>query len=292
MEPRRAYAFLGLVLLFWAGNFPLGKIALAHLGPLTLTGGRALLAAPLLLMVARLTAPVGRPLGRADYQAFLVLGFTGLVTNTTIWYLGLKHTTALNAGIVGAASPIFTALGAALFLGDRLSPRNWAGIALSVLAVLVTVAKGSPSVLLAFAVNRGDLLILASQIAWVTYSLYSRAAASTLPPIWIMAGAHVVGATVLVPLALAVERPWEDWREWSGWLVVLYGALPITLGHVWFYQVIRALGAARTVAFLNLMPFVVLALSWALLGETLHAYHVVGAALVAAGVYLATRPAP
>jgi drug/metabolite transporter (DMT)-like permease len=102
----------------------------------------------------------------------------------------------------------------------------------------------------------------------------------------------VVGGLVLVPLALAVEHPWEDWRAWKSWLVVLYGALPITLGHVWFYRVIRTLGAGRTVAFLNLMPFVVLALSWALLGETLHAYHVVGAALVAAGVYLATRPAP
>jgi len=66
MEPRRAYALLGLVLLFWAGNFPLGKLALEHLGPLTLTGGRALLAAPLLLLVARLTAPLTRPLGRAD----------------------------------------------------------------------------------------------------------------------------------------------------------------------------------------------------------------------------------
>ena len=291
MEPRRAYALLAVVLLVWAGNYPLGKVALAHLGPLTLTGGRALLAAPLLLLAARLTAPLSRPLGRADYAAFLVLGFTGLVSNTTVWYLGLKHTTALNAGIVGAASPIVTALGAALLLGDRLSRRNWAGIGLSVLAVVVTVAKGSPAVLLTFSVNRGDLYILASQVAWVAYSLYSRAAASTLPPIWIMAGAHVVGAVVLVPLALAVERPWEDWRAWSAWLVVLYGALPITLGHVWFYQAIRVLGAGRTVAFLNLMPFVVLALSCTLLGETLHAYHVVGAALVAAGVYLATRPA-
>lgn len=291
MEPRRAYALLGLVLVFWAGNFPLGKLALADLGPLTLTGARALLAAPLLLLVARLTAPLRRPLGRHDYVAFLVLGGTGLVTNTTVWYLGLKHTTALNAGIVGAAAPMFTAVAAALVLGDRLATRNWIGIGLSVLAVLVTVAKGSPAVLLSFTVNRGDLLILLSQVAWVTYSLYSRAAASTLPPIWVMAGAHVVGAVVLVPLALAIEHPWRAWRAWSAWLVVLYGALPITLGHVWFYRIIRVLGAGRTVAFLNLMPFVVLALSWAMLGEALHAYHVVGAVLVAAGVYLATRPA-
>jgi drug/metabolite transporter (DMT)-like permease len=291
VEPRRAYTLLGLVLVFWAGNFPLGKLALQELGPLTLTSARAALAAPLLLLVARLTAPLRRPLGRQDYVAFLVLGGTGLVTNTTVWYLGLKHTTALNAGIVGAAAPMFTAVAAALVLGDRLATRNWVGIGLSVLAVLVTVAKGSPAVLLSFTVNRGDLLILLSQVAWVTYSLYSRAAASTLPPIWIMAGAHVVGAVVLVPLALAIEHPWRAWRAWSAWLVVLYGALPITLGHVWFYRIIRVLGAGPTVAFLNLMPFVVLALSWAVLGEALHAYHVVGAVLVAAGVYLATRPA-
>ena len=42
---------------------------------------------------------------------------------------------------------------------------------------------------LAFDVNRGDLIILASQAAWITYSLYSRAAASTLPAVWVMAGA-------------------------------------------------------------------------------------------------------
>jgi drug/metabolite transporter (DMT)-like permease len=291
MSHQRAYALLVLVIVFWAGNYPLGKLALADLGPLTLTGFRTLLAAPLLLVVARLTAPLSRPLGRPDYVAFLVLGLSGLVANTTVWYLGLKHTTALNAGIVGASSPIFIAVTAALVLGDRLSRRNWAGIGLSVLAVLVTVAKGSLAVLLEFTVNRGDLLILLSQTAWVVYSLYSRAAASTLPPVWVMAGANVVAGIVLVPLALAIERPWEDWQAWRAWLVVVYAAGPITLGHLWFYQVIRVLGAGPTVTFLNLMPFAVLVLSWALVGETIHAYHVAGAALVAAGVYLATRPA-
>jgi drug/metabolite transporter (DMT)-like permease len=291
MNHRRAYALLVLVIVFWAGNYPLGKLALADLGPVTLTGFRTLLAAPLLLVVARLTAPLSRPLGRTDYVAFLVLGLSGLVANTTVWYLGLKHTTAVNAGIVGASSPIFIAVTAALVLGDRLTARNWAGIGLSVLAVLLTVAKGSVAVLLEFTVNRGDLLILLSQSAWVVYSLYSRAAASTLPPVWIMAGANVVGGLVLIPLALLIERPWEDWQAWRAWLVVIYGAVPITLGHLWFYQVIRVLGAGPTVTFLNLMPFAVLALSWALVGETIHAYHVAGAALVAAGVYLATRPA-
>jgi drug/metabolite transporter (DMT)-like permease len=290
MTERRAYLLLLLVILFWAGNFPLGKLALHELGPLTLTGARALVAAPLLLATARLTAPLRRPLVRRDRIAFVVLGMTGLVANTTIWYWGLSHTTALNAGILGAASPIFVAVGAALLLGDPLGPRNWVGIGLSVLAVLVTVSKGSVEVLTSFAYNRGDLLILLSQTAWVTYSLYSRATASTLPPVWIMAGAHTVAAVVLIPLAAAVEHPWRQWAAAPvGWAVVLYGAIPVTLGHIWFFAVIRRIGPGRAAIFLNLMPFVVIALSWLIVGEPVYAYHLVGAALVMAGVYLATR---
>ena len=73
-----------------------------------------------MLAVARLTAPLSRPLARADYVAFAILGGTGLVTNTTLWYWGLQYTTALNAGILGAAAPIFVSVASALLFGDRL----------------------------------------------------------------------------------------------------------------------------------------------------------------------------
>ena len=71
--------------------------------------------------LARLTAPLTRPLARADYVAFAILGGTGLVTNTTLWYWGLQYTTALNAGILGAAAPIFVSVASALLFGDRLA---------------------------------------------------------------------------------------------------------------------------------------------------------------------------
>jgi drug/metabolite transporter (DMT)-like permease len=83
------------------------------------------------------------------------------------------------------------------------------------------------------------------------------------------------------------------WRMWAtapiGWAVVLYGAIPVTLGHLWFYAIVRRIGAGRTVTFMNLMPFVVIALTWALVGEAVHTYHLVGATLAIAGVYLTTR---
>ena len=70
-----------------------------------------------------------------------------------------------------------------------------------------------------------------------------------------MAGANVVGGFVLVPLSLLVTRPWEHRQTWIGWPLALYGAVPITLRHLWLYQVVRTPGANRTVTFLNLMPF-------------------------------------
>ena len=290
VSDRRSYLLLVAVLLVWAGNFPLGKLALTEVQPLFLVGGRTLVAAPFLYFAARAYAPLDRPLVRRDYAAFGVLGVTGLVLNTTTWYWGLKWTTALNAGILGAASPIFVALGSAMFLGERLRKRTWAGIVLTVAAVLLTVAKGSLATLLDFSVNRGDLIILLSQTAWVAYSLYSRATASTLPPVWVMAGANVVGAVALVPLSWLVDGPWPSPAQAPvGWGVMLYGALPITIAHLWYYQVIRRLGPGRTAAFMNLMPFVVIAMSWALVGEAVHAYHLVGAVLVIAGVVLTSR---
>ena len=150
------YAKLLLVILFWAGNYPLGKLGLAELSPLVLTAGRAVLAAPLLFVLARVSAPLAAPLRRRDYYAFAVLGLTGLVANTTVWYWGLRHTTALNAGIISTSSPIFVALAASVLLGDRLGTRAWVGIALSVAAVLLTVAKGSLATLLSLSTMRQD----------------------------------------------------------------------------------------------------------------------------------------
>jgi len=100
----------------------------------------------------------------------------------------------------------------------------------------------------------------------------------------------VVSAALLLPLALAVEG-WTPLARagWPGWGVVLYGAFPVTLGHLWFYQGIRTVGAGRAAVFTNLIPFLVIGLSWGILGELIRWYHAVGATVVIAGVVLTTR---
>jgi drug/metabolite transporter (DMT)-like permease len=293
MTHARAYGLLLAVSIIWAGNYPLGKMGLAEVGPITLTAARALIATPLLILAARhAQGPVPR-LGRRDYRTFAVISLTGLVGNTTIWYWGLKHTSPVAAGILGASAPVIIALVGAAWLGDRLSRGNMIGIALTLVAVLLTISRGSLDALRALAFNKGDLIIISSQSAWVAYTLYSRANTSRLGPATIQAGAYALSVAVLIPLAL-FERPWESLTRasWIGWGVIAYSAGPITLGHLWYYQAVRAVGAGRAAVFMNLMPFLVIMLSWALLGESIRWYHAVGACVVIAGVVLATRRLP
>jgi drug/metabolite transporter (DMT)-like permease len=286
---KNAYLLLLLVVIAWAGNFPLGKLAVREVSPLMLTAGRALFGAGLLLLLARLTAPQRRAFRAADYRAFVILGCSGLVVNTTLWFWGLSYTTAVNAGILSAASPVFVAVASGPITGDRLTPVNWGGIALSVAAVVLVVSRGSWEVLSDLSFERGDIILLSAQAAWVVYQLYSRMATSTLPPIWIMAGAHVASACVLVPLA-TITGAWRSIPAAPiGWTSVAYGATIITLSHLWFYAAIRTIGAGRAATFANLTPFVVLLFAWLIAGEAIYPYHVVAALVVIAGVYLTTR---
>ncbi len=240
--------------------------------------------------MTRLTEENPLPLRRRDYRAFAVISLTGLVGNTTIWYWGLKYTSPVAAGILGASAPVVISLAGAALIGDRLSRANMVGIVLTIFAVLLTITRGSLEALRTLSLNKGDLILLSSQIAWVAYTLYSRANTSRLGPAAIQAGAHVVSLAVLAPLCL-LERPWESFARasWPGWVVIAYSAGPITLGHLWYYQAVRVVGAGKAAVYMNVMPFLVIGLSWALLGEVVRWYQAVGACVVIAGVILATR---
>ncbi len=289
MTNAQAYALLALVTVIWAGNFPLAKAGLAELGPLTLTATRALVTAPALLAVVRVAygpLPVFR---RRDHVTFVTLALAGLVGNTTAWYWGMRYTSPVNAGILGAAAPVIVVLASAVWLHDPLSRRNIVGVGLTAAAVLLTVTHGSLEVLRTLSVNRGDVIILGSQLLWASYTLYTRANTSSLPSATVQAGVYVVSATLLTPLAL-LERPWATLPRagWAGWGAVLYAAAFGTVSHIWYYRCVRMVGAGRAAVFTNLTPFVVIALSALTLGEPIRWYHLVGATVVLVGVVLAT----
>ena len=191
---------------------------------------------------------------------------------------------------MGAAAPVVVALVASGWLRERLSPINLAGITLTTAAVVLAIARGSLEILLTLSVNRGDLIILASQMLWVDYTLFSRANRSTLSPLQMLASAHAVAAAVLLPTAM-LERPWRALAgaSWVAFTAIFYSALLGTPAHIAFYRAVRTVGPGRAAVFMNLIPFLVYGLSGLMLGEPIRWYHLVAACGVIAGVALTTR---
>jgi drug/metabolite transporter (DMT)-like permease len=290
LQEREAYGLLFLISLIWAGNFIAGKVALEVVGPITLTALRAVLATGVLLWYVRFTHQTWPSVSGADFRIFLTLALTGLVTNTTLWYYGLRHTLAINAAILGAMGPVFVALLSASWLRERLTPLNLAGMLVSSAGVVLTVTRGSLQVLLDLDLHRGDFVILGSQILWAVYSVYARQVSRQFSPTVITAGTYIVSAAFLVPLSL-VERPWAALPHvtFGTVLAILYAAILVTISHIWFYWGIRVVPAPVAALTVNLIPFQVLAISWVLLGEAVTWAHVLGALIVIAGVALATR---
>ena len=293
-KEKRAFAIMSCVTLVWAGLFPTGKIALQSIPPFTFSATRLVIGSLLLYGYMRRkhsSATTHIPWTPQLIGSFLILGFCGYLISVSGSYLGLRLTTATNAALLNAASPVIIAILAALFLKERLSRRTILGIGLSVIGVGVIVARGSWQVILHSQYNTGDLLILGSLCGWGTYTTYGRHIMHTISPLVATTYAYIAGAFFVVLVSLSTE--WGLWQPTDtplpAWLALAYQSTLGTLAHFWFYDAVAVLGSSRAGIFINLVPVMAIGIASVLLNEVLTIAHLVGGAIVMGGVAIATR---
>src|SRR6266566_10075350 len=210
-----------------------------------------------------------RPPAPETVRAFMVLGVAGVVLSMHIAYWGIYTTTAANAAILQAASPIMIALGARLYLGERLRRIQQAGVALSMLGVLIVVTEGNLAELAPSEWRLGDFLTLLGLTAWTVYTVYGKRLVATVPPSLATTGAYVCGTLVLVPLAIVTLpfMPRPRLASPVAWVVLVYHAILGAIAHLWWYAAVERVGPSRAAIFLNVTPLVGMALAAVLLSE-------------------------
>ena len=292
LSQTRAYVALLLIAALW-GTFPAtSKLVLGALPPTLLTALRAILASSFLVaLVLRSSSDAMRPPMPETVRAFFVLGITGVVLSMHIAYWGIYTTTAANAAILQAASPIMITLGARIYLGERLRRTQQAGVALSMLGVLIVVTEGNLAELAPSEWRLGDFLTLFGLTAWTVYTVYGKRLIATVPPAVATTGGYVCGTLVIVPLAIVTMplMPRPRLGAPLAWLVLVYHALLGAVAHLWWYAAVERVGPSRAAIFMNVTPLVGMALAAALLGEPIGPWQLAGVLLVLAGVALTTR---
>jgi drug/metabolite transporter (DMT)-like permease len=137
------------------------------------------------------------------------------------------------------------------------------------------------------------LLIFGCVLSWVSYSLIGKIVMRDVLPVSAVTWACLIGAAVLLPTAL-FEGMAANLADYSmpAWISILYlGFFGTCLGFIWYYEGIREIGPSKAGVFINFVPISAVLMSFFLLGETIDASLLIGAALVLTGIYLANRPA-
>ena len=291
---RRALWLLWITPALWSVNYIVARTAPGVIEPHMLALGRWALAGLILSVIARSELWRERhSTWRAAWQ-YLALGALGMLVCGAWVYKGAQTTTAMNISLIYAASPVLIALGAVIWLGERFSWRQGLGVVVALSGVFHVVVKGQWGALAQVQWVAGDGWIVLAIVAWAGFALLQKKWHAPLGATARLAAICMGGVLVLLPFAL-----WEwqqattpPWSAQATWLVVLAGLVP-GIGAYWAYGFCqKVLGASRVAASLYLGPLYGGLAAWAVLGESLGWHHVMGAALILPGIYLASRKAP
>lgn len=285
----RPTPLLVAAVLFWAGNFILGRAVRGAVPPVALAFWRWTLAGLIVL-------PLGLPplrrqwrLVRSHLPVLLLLSFLGIATFNTLIYLGLHTTTALNAFLMQALMPVLIVAFSFVAFRDRVTPLQGLGIGLSLLGAVTVVVHGQPAQLWHLQLAPGDALVLLAVVCYAAYSAFLRARPALHPMAFLLV-TFAMGAAMLLPFylweSLAGHPVRLSWAAVGSFAYV--GIFPSILSYLFFNRGVELIGANRAGLFLHLMLLFGSVLSVVVLGESLRPYHLVGAAFILSGITLAT----
>lgn len=288
------YVKLFLTAVFWGGTFIAGRILAQEVEPYSGSFLRFLVASVCMIPLVRHFEGRLQPLGRKQALVVFLSGMTGVFLYNVFFLTGMQTVQAGRASVIVASNPVLISLFAALlFRGERMTALKALGVALSVCGAVFVITRGNPAEIFQGAVGRGEMLIFGCVASWVSYSLIGKIVMRDVLPVSAVTYACLIGSAALLPPAI-IEGMAGSLGGYStaAWLSIVYlGFFGTCLGFIWYYEGIREIGPSRAGVFINFVPISAVIMSFFLLGETIDASLLIGAALVLSGIYLTNRSA-
>ncbi len=277
------YVRLVALAAIWGGSFIFMRLAAPAFGTVLTAEGRLLIAG--LVLAAWFRFSGFDPQLRRYWKAYAAIGLVNLALPSLFYAFALRHIPASMGAVLNSTSPMFGALLAALFLGERLSLRKAAGCAAGIAGVALVVQPGTLAQTPMF-----GYAVAACLAACLCYGyngvLMKRHA--EVPSRGFAVGGQLAAALMLLPLA-----PFSPPTAAIGALeisnLLALALLGNALGFVLYFRLIADIGATRALTVTYLMPFFGLLWGMLFLGETLPASALAGGVLILTGTVLVTR---
>jgi drug/metabolite transporter (DMT)-like permease len=284
----RDYMLLLALACCWSSTYPLTKIGLRSFPPITFISARSLIAA--LFLIAILYARGKRLPARAGAWKLFAQQQT---INSTLPFLMItwaqQYVPAASTVVLASTTPIFAFL---ITWGiTRHEPATLLKLAGAVLGLAGTaVIIGLDALGGLNADIFAEMVILLATISFACASIFGLRL-SDYDPMVVAAGSLLFGGLVVLPAALILEHPWTLQPTTEAVVATItMGIFSSGLGLLLFYMCLMRLGTLTTNAQSYLRIPIGVALSVALLGESVPTNLALGLILVMAGVAAMTVP--
>ena len=271
-----------LLALIWGWSFLLIKVALGGMTPATVAFARIALGTVVMLAVLKATG-ASLPRDLRSWRHFAVMGLAYSAVPFTLLAWGEQHITSALTAVVNATTGLFTAVAAAIGLGERLRPPQVAGLVIGFGGVAVASGTGTSD--LVSSSGPGIAAALAASACYGFSFVYAQRHLTNTAPLVAACGQLVTGAVLSAPLALAtsVDDGFSPTpRQLAA--VALLGAVGTGIAYVVNYRSIADVGSTRASLVTYLVPIVAVTVGVVFLHERFHVRLVVGGALTIAGM--------
>jgi drug/metabolite transporter (DMT)-like permease len=292
MQNIKAYIFLVLCTLFWAGNFIVGKVAsLFEIPPFSLNFYRWLIAFIILFPFTYTKITENFHEIKKKIIPLSIMGFTSITIFNSVVYYSLNFTQVLNGVLMISTIPVLIIFFSSCFTNEKIKINQILGVITSLIGVLIIITKFQLNTLLSLNLNKGDLWILVAMISWATYSIMVKEKKINLDPLALLQTLIFIGLIFLIPFYL-YELHNAQFLKLNIPVLLTVGYVVIFAGigaYIFWIGAIKIIGPSRSGVFLHLMPVFSSLMAIFLLGERLANFHIFGALFILIGIIVSTK---
>jgi len=280
------YIALAGAAVIWGANTPIMKITMLYVPLFSLAFLRFFLAALILLPFVHKQLHFQKK----DWFSLFLCAFLGITILITLYFLGLKMTSALNTGVIGGTMPIITLVFAAIFLHEKMTKKIIFGAVIGMIGILVIVGKDVFAKGLDIS-PMGDMLIFLSNIAFAAYITLSKKLSKNYTPLAITFFIFFVGSLFFLPgvfMDITANPTWFINMPFFAYAGILYGILFSGILAFAFWQYgLSQVSETNVGFFLYISPIVTSIIAIGFLGEVVSEEFLMGTLLIFIGLLVA-----
>jgi len=271
----------------WGGMYVVSDAVLDVVPPATLVLMRYVIALPVLWIAVRMSHTRG--IQRADWPKLALAAFVGFGVSLLAQFAGTKLSTAAAGALITSATPAFIVLFAWLILHERASGRQWTGLGIATIGVLIVSLLGDQTASEA-ATNPllGNLLLIVAAISWALYSVLVKLNSQKYTALAITLAVTAFGIPIVAPVAaIELQTQTIGTLTWPALLGILYIGIGSTaIAFFLWNKSFELLDAATASLFFFAQPVVGALLAAIFRGEQLGWSFFAGGALILLGALL------